>query len=576
MKKILLLFICTLIIPTWLLADVDLKTGDFHTNYKDIDYSALSGIILERNFNSASVTTGLFGYGWTSPYETKIYPIGDGNILIKEVGSTCQSCIENGSGNSSIFIKEKGFFELFFLPVQADQSKIDNAISQIVQMLIRDKKIENTPLEIAKKKRELSASMSQRAALWITYLEKGWLSNTAIADGKKWYSSNGELQNIEFKNDFFIRNYNNKSVERFNAKGVLLDKHDDKGKLVYQVIYVDEKINQIIDGMGHTFNFKLNDKGLVSAIKTKNEQVTFDYDDKNALIKSVGTDKQTRKYIYDVNKKMIGIEFGDIKTKVEYDPRNGRVISVTDSDGPGSVSTKKYTYNKILKDDGSVDPNKFITITTLKNYDDAEVENSNQFELKEILGRPYTYKTIVNKNGIKTETVFTECGCGPLSITRGTRYASFKYDGKSRMIEKEGRDYLLKATYNEEFDKITRIERKEKSSGNVEVTDFSYTEFGDVSKVQSKTIAVELSYNDDRKISKMISDQSILTFVYNKIGKPIEINMENVGSINVKYDEKGEIEKVESSAGHQMALKVTQAFQNLLTVIKPEGFNYNL
>ncbi|RZL31301.1 MAG: hypothetical protein EOO96_16395, partial [Pedobacter sp.] len=115
MKKILLLFICTLIIPTWLLADVDLKTGDFHTNYKDIDYSALSGIVLERNFNSASVTTGLFGYGWTSPYETKIYPIGDGNILIKEVGSTCQSCIENGSGNSSIFIKEKGFFELFFL-----------------------------------------------------------------------------------------------------------------------------------------------------------------------------------------------------------------------------------------------------------------------------------------------------------------------------------------------------------------------------------------------------------------------------------------------------------------------------
>ncbi len=576
MKKLLLLFYCALIAPLSLLAEVDLKTGDFHTNFKDINYESLKGIILERSYNSASVTTGLFGYGWTTPFETKVYAIGDGNLLIKEVGSTCQTCIENGSGNSSIFIKEKGFFELFFIPAQQDQVKIDQSIAQIIQLLIKDGQLENTPVELAKKRKELAGSMSKRAAYWVTYLEKGWLTPITLTAGNKWYSTNGELQNIEFKDHLFIRNYNNKSKESFNDKGILLNKFDEKGKLTYEISYVNGKISEVKDGVGHVFKFFLNEKGLVTAIQTKADKVSFEYSAKNALIKSTDVEKKVRKYLYDERNTMTSIEFEKEKLLVEYDPRTNRVIKVTEYDEGEVQDYKKYDYNKILKDDGSVDPYRFITLTKTLGYDGKEIENSNEYELKEILGRPYTYKTIVIKNGIKTETVFTECGCGPLSITRGYRFATFKYDGKSRMIEKEGADYILKATYNDDFNKITKIERKEKGSGETEVTNFVYTANGDVTRVTSKTITIELLYNEKNLISKMVGAEGILTFVYNDIGKPIEINMANEGSITVKYDEKGEIEKVESSQGSKMALKVTQAFQNLLTVVKPAGFNYNL
>ena len=67
-----------------------------------------------------------------------------------------------------------------------------------------------------------------------------------------------------------------------------------------------------------------------------------------------------------------------------------------------------------------------------------------------------------------------------------------------------------------------------------------------------------------------------LSFKYNSLGKPVEIAMEKVGKIHVAYDNYGEIKKVESKAGHKMALQVTQAFQSLLSIVKPAGVNLNM
>jgi predicted RecB family endonuclease len=72
------------------------------------------------------------------------------------------------------------------------------------------------------------------------------------------------------------------------------------------------------------------------------------------------------------------------------------------------------------------------------------------------------------------------------------------------------------------------------------------------------------------------NEKRTLSFIYNALGKPVEISMDNVGKINVDYDNYGEIKKVESKAGHKMALQVTQAFQNLLSIVKPAGVNLQL
>ena len=52
--------------------------------------------------------------------------------------------------------------------------------------------------------------------------------------------------------------------------------------------------------------------------------------------------------------------------------------------------------------------------------------------------------------------------------------------------------------------------------------------------------------------------------------------IEGVGSLRVEYDPYGEISKVESDEGHAMALRVTQAFQRLLSIVKPAGVNLGI
>jgi hypothetical protein len=56
----------------------------------------------------------------------------------------------------------------------------------------------------------------------------------------------------------------------------------------------------------------------------------------------------------------------------------------------------------------------------------------------------------------------------------------------------------------------------------------------------------------------------------------VNLKLEKIGKINVAYDNYGEIKKVDSEAGPKMALQVTQAFQNLLNIVKPAGVNLNM
>ncbi|EMR02169.1 DUF6531 domain-containing protein [Cesiribacter andamanensis] len=575
MKRSLLFLLLCISLSTPLLGDVDLKTGDFYISYTDLDFTAIKGIALERTYNSASTTTGLFGRGWTSVYETRLYVIGDGNLLIREVGSSCKTCAENGSGNASILIRERGLFELFFTPSAPNQARIDAAVAQLIPLLIRDRRLENTPLAIATKRKELLASMSQRAAAWITYTEKGWLAPAQAPQNTSWFSTNGELQNIARTAEGFTRTYNNGSLERFDAQGLLLNKYDDKGKLAFEITYSAGKISQILDGVGTLFRFELNAQGLVSTVEAKGETIRYRYNEHHCLLESTGTDKQKRHYAYNSQHMLERIAQADETISITYDPRSQRVSQVSEADEEGLQKLDRFSYTKLLKEDGSVDPYRFATfkITGMDEYIDSTY---NEYELREILGRPYTYRTLIRQSYATTETIFTECGCGPLSIKRGQKWATFAYDGKSRMILKENNEYILRAAYNDELGKITRVERTDKYSGKITISEFDYSPQGDVVEMRSEELTIRLAYDEHRKIIKMESPSATLYFAYNSIQKPSKIRMEGGGQINVTYDERGEIEKVDSPDGHSMALKVTQAFQNLLTVAKPQGFDYKL
>ena len=98
----------------------------------------------------------------------------------------------------------------------------------------------------------------------------------------------------------------------------------------------------------------------------------------------------------------------------------------------------------------------------------------------------------------------------------------------------------------------------------------NYTTTGKLRSIEtSNDKSTQLEYDQNDNISKMMDHESrILTFEYNDTGKPTLIEEQGVGSLNVSYDERGEILKITSDQGHKMALKLTQAFQNLLSLSK--------
>jgi hypothetical protein len=74
----------------------------------------------------------------------------------------------------------------------------------------------------------------------------------------------------------------------------------------------------------------------------------------------------------------------------------------------------------------------------------------------------------------------------------------------------------------------------------------------------------------------MINNDVIMDFEYNTSGKPIKIIVADLGTVNVTYDNRNEIERVESPEGYKVTMQITQAYQNLLDIVKPANLDYNL
>ena len=106
---------------------------------------------------------------------------------------------------------------------------------------------------------------------------------------------------------------------------------------------------------------------------------------------------------------------------------------------------------------------------------------------------------------------------------------------------------------------------------------YDYSDLGNVTRMYtSDGRDVRLSYNDAGKIVRMTTSKGEeLDFEYGPSGKPTVISVDGVGKILTEYDERGEIVRVTGQGpdgeegGHQIALRVTQAFQSLLSLSDP-------
>ncbi|HXH31620.1 MAG TPA: DUF6531 domain-containing protein [Bacteriovoracaceae bacterium] len=521
-------------------AGVNLKNGNFYISYTDIVVPG-GGKKLEitRTYNSKSTDVGWFGFGWGSEFETRLEPSADGSVVIHE----------HGSGAKSRFTPKTAID-----PVAAS-TKIVNEMKKKTALS------ESATADLIKK-------LATNAELRHTYALNFGVQTT-VAAGTVLYSDDRGPQELFVTKEGYKRVHGDGRQDYFNQDGQLM-KITDKSDYSIGFIYKNGRLDSIKDSQAKQIFFAWYPDGQVKEMwSAGDKKASYKYQDTD-MVSSKDVGDNTYDYGYDKSHNLSEIRYSDkSKLSVSYDPKTFFVSQVVDRSGEDT----SYQYG--------ADPKKpddhYWTIVTKPGFDGKPVANRYEYEIKaKPDGSRYTYRILTEINGIKTDTIYADNSL-PVKIARGNHVTNFEYNNNGLLVKKSStKGDFVNIDYDDNLKKIKKVVNNEGT------TSFDYDPKGNLIKAannQGKTVF--LIYDSKGKISKMVDQESAgtrrtLAFKYNALGKPVVIEMEKVGKINVAYDNYGEIKKVDSSAGHKMALQVTQAFQNLLTIVKPAGVNLNM
>lgn len=535
-----LFLIALMMIPAY--AGVNLKNGNFYISYTDIVVPG-GGKKLEitRTYNSKSTEVGWFGFGWGSDFETKLEVSADGSIVVHE----------HGAGGRSRFVPKS--------PVDAEA-----ASKKIVDAMRKRTSITDQAAN------QLIARLKTNAELRHTYAVNFKVESN-VAAGTVLYATDRGSMELHVLKDGYKRSFGDGRSEMFDKNG---------------------RLTKVMDKSGYGINFEYKNNSLFSIKDSQAKQIFFSWyangrvkelwsaGDKKAEYKYNGDDLASSKdvggnlyeYTYDKSHNLSEIKYDDkSKMQIRYEPKTLFVSEIIDR---GGDSTKyEYGANPKKADDH------YWTFVTKKGFDGKPVKNKYEYEIKSKPdGAKYTYRILTEINSIKTETIYSECCSLPLKIARGKHVTNFEYNEKGLLTKKSStKGDFVNIDYDSALWKIKKV------VNNEGWTEFSYDKGGNLATAKnSGGKAVLLVYDTKGKITKMVDDDQkskqrrTLAFQYNAMGKPVVIEMEKIGKINVAYDNYGEIKKVDSEAGPKMALQVTQAFQNLLNIVKPAGVNLNM
>lgn len=555
MKRNLLLQLCCLFLFFPLLnhAGVNLKNGNFYITYTDHDLKGRNGLSIDRTYNSKTTSIGLFGFGWGSEFETRLFTVGDGSIYIREHG---------GGGVTS------------FVQTANDELLLTSCINSLVAAAIEKGDIANNPVAINNFKKLMRESEERRRNSWEKYAAAGLVPATVFAENTTWNSRDMGSQELVKTATGFKRSYSDGTYFLFNNDGLFTGKYDKYDQPAYTLSYNEKKqLTLITDKGGNQYNITTNAAGLITRLQTSQGVSTYLYNG-NSLISTTDAGGNKYNYTYDDKYNMTSIGYSDGSfLKIEYYNVTLFVKKITDRNG----TVTEYVYQTFYDADGKVNDNHYAT-WVIKANSSTDAPDSNYYEYetrKKPNGATYTYRMLQRVNGIETETTYSENCNNPLMKRRGNRKTVFEYNSNCFLVYKENDSYIAKAAYNEQLNKVTRTEYIDKKTGDTSINTFEYNSNGDLVKATEADKWIKLFYNNDNKIIKMEYEDGVLLYEYNSIGKPSKITVTGKGSINVQYDSDGEISKVDSPEGSGVSMAVTQAMQALLSRTKPRGLDFN-
>lgn len=542
MKYVLMMLL--LLLPLNVMAGVNHLNGNFYITYTDIHLNkAAEALEITRTYNSKSVVAGWFGMGWGSDYETRLIVTPEGGVLIRE----------NGSGALNWFSPEKA-------------PDLDAVTARIVEEMRKKGAVADNAAAAALKEK-LKGDADLRVLRGQQYNV-----STAIPEGAVFLSSKFGAQEVLRTKEGFVRTGNGGGkTETFSADGRLV-RVAEKGSRTVDITYSKGRVQAIADNHGQKIFMEWTPEGFVKSLwsSDKKTRASYHYQGKD-LVKSVDVDSNRFVYGYDDKHNLTSVSYEDgRKLLVEYDPKSSHATKVTDKDG----GVTEYRYGENPKN-----PDLHYWTEVVRTSGNTKTTNRYEYESRvRADGTTYSYRVVTDIDGEHTETVYSEFNQAPLKIVRNDTSVEFEYNSRGSLVQrKDSNGEFVRLEYHPTLDKIVRVENNEGWSA------FVYDTAGNLINAKTRDgKQVDLSYDAEDRIATMIDsnaggpEKRTLTFKYNRLNKPTEIAIAGLGAITVTYDDEGEILDVDSVAGHEMALQVTEVFQNLLAVIKPSGVKLGL
>ena len=517
--RLQLLCVMLFSIPAFAIAGVNPKNGNFYMTHSDVGLEK-DGRKLEisRTYNSMASEKSWFGVGWGTQYDTKLYALPDGSVLIKE----------NGSGRSS-----------YYRPDTTDA--IQQGIRAIVEAATAKDKL--TPAAADELASKLLADEELRSSKAIAYGVTGQLSEGTALNGDC-----GPKALIRISTG-----YQRKDCNRFGDAESATDYFDLKGRLIKHqaddgyTVSVDYGINGLVeikDTLNQKISITLNSDGRITEAKTNNRVVNFTYDERGDLAESKDDNGYNAySFRYDSNHNLTRVIYSDNTSLfISYSPlSNGKVDTVTQRSG----DQEKYTY---LKDPN--DPNYHWTIRTITEDGKSRTQK-------------YEYYSKTSPTGVNN--------LSSINVASDKAKLAMDFDSAGRVIRKTNASgNKIEFTYDQQSGKLLTAKTDES------LAKYTYKANGDLHDISVKNDrdqALTLTYDESNRISEIAgvsrrfsNDSNRLSFSYNTKGKISEMDLKGEGKISVEYHDDGTVKNTVGDA--PLVLTIINVFASLKGILQ--------